>query len=67
MDRSKLWFRYFFNAGLDRHTCECDVEGTDVYYDEQYVGSVNWKLPDELEEMTDDELEEVFNENEILI
>ena len=67
MERSKLWFRYFFNAGLDKYTCECDVEGTDVYYDEHYVGSVKWVLPDELEEMTDDELEEVFNENEILI
>ena len=30
MDREKLEFRYFFNAGLDRITCECDVEGTDV-------------------------------------
>ena len=57
MDRTKLRFRYFFNAGLDKYTCECDVEGTDVYYDEHYVGSVNWKLPDELSEMDDDELE----------
>lgn len=66
MDRTKLRFKYFFNAGLDKYTCECDVEGTDVYYDEHYVGSVNWKLPDELSEMDDDELEEIFDECGIL-
>lgn len=66
MDRSKLWFRYFFNAGLDKVICEYDVEGTDVYYDEHYVGSVNWVLPDELSEMDDDELEEIFDECGIL-
>lgn len=66
MDRSKLWFRYFFNAGLDKVICEYDVEGTDVYYDEHYVGSVNWVLPDELSEMDDDELKEIFDENGIL-
>ena len=67
MDREKLYFRYFFNAGLDRVTCECDVEGTDVYYEGHYVGSVKWKMPCELAEMTDDELEEVFAECNILI
>ena len=65
MDRSKLTFRYFFNAGLDRETCECDLEGTDVFEDVNYIGAVKWKLPDELSEMDDDELEEVFEENEI--
>ena len=65
MDRSKLTFRYFFNAGFDRETCECDLEGTDVFEDGHYIGSVKWKLPDELSEMDDDELEEVFEENEI--
>ena len=28
---TRLCFRYFFNAGFDRQTCECDVEGSDVY------------------------------------
>ena len=55
MDRSKLTFRYFFNEGFDRETCESDIEGTDV----------RWKLPDELSEMDDNELEEVFEENGI--
>ena len=36
MDRSKLTFRYFFNAGFDRETCECDLEGTDVFEDGHY-------------------------------
>lgn len=67
MDREKLEFRYFFNAGIDRVTCECDVDGTDVYYDGHYVGSVKWVLPDELSEMEDNELEQEFYWNNILI
>lgn len=65
MDRSKLTFRYFFNAGLDKTTGMCDIEGTDVYEDGHYVGSIYWKLPNEIEEMEDDELEELFDENNI--
>jgi hypothetical protein len=41
------------------------VEGTDVFEDGHYIGSVKWKLPEELSEMDDDELEELFAENEI--
>jgi len=67
MDREKLEFRYFFNAGLDRITGECDLEGSDVYYDGHYVGSVKWVLPDELSEMEDNELEQEFYWNNILI
>ena len=67
LDRKKLEFRYFFNAGLDRATCECDVEGSDVFYEGHYVGSVKWVLPDELSEMEDDELKERFALNNILI
>jgi hypothetical protein len=67
MDREKLEFRYFFNAGIDRITCECDVEGTDVFEDGHYIGSVKWKTPEELEEMSDNELEEEFAWNGILL
>ena len=66
MDREKLVFKYFFNAGLNRETCECDVEGTDVFEDGHYIGSVNWKLPAELSAMDDDELKQVFAENAII-
>lgn len=65
MDRNRLEFRYFFNAGFDRETCECDVEGTDVYEDGHYIGSVKYKMPDELSAMDDDELEEALAENNI--
>lgn len=65
MDRSKLTFKHFFNAGLDRTTCECDVEGTDVFEDGHYIGSIKGKDPEEIAELSDDELEEVFAENEI--
>ena len=58
MDREEFEFKYFFNAGIDRVTGECDVEGTDVYQDGHYIGSVKWKTPDELEDMSDKELEE---------
>lgn len=67
MDREKLEFKYFFNAGIDRITCECDVEGTDVFEDGHYIGSVKWKTPEELEEMSDSELEEEFAWNGILL
>lgn len=67
MDREKLEFRYFFNAGLDRITGECDVEGTDVFYEGHYVGSVKWEKPEDLEAMDDDELEQQFAWNGILI
>ena len=65
MDRNRLSFRHFFFFFIDKVTCECDVEGTDVYEDEHYIGSVKWKLPEELSAMDDDELEELFNENGI--
>lgn len=67
MDREKLEFRYFFNAGIDRVTGECDVEGSDVFYEGHYVGSVKWVLPDDLEDMGDDELERQFAWNGILL
>ena len=65
MDRSKLTFRYFFNAGLDRVTGECDVEGTDVFEDGHYIGSIKWMNPDDVEVLDDDELEELFADNGI--
>ena len=65
MDRSKLTFKYFFNAGLDRTTGECDVEGTNVYEDGHYIGSIKWMNPDDVEVLDDDELEELFAENGI--
>jgi hypothetical protein len=67
MNREELEFKYFFNAGLDRVTCECDVEGTDVFQNGHYIGSVKWKLPDEVEELDDYELEIVLAENGILL
>ena len=60
-----LTFKYFFNAGVDRVTGDCDLEGTDVYENGHYIGSVRWKIPEELEEMSDEKLEQVFAENGI--
>ena len=56
MNREELEFRYFFNAGIDRVTGECDVEGSDVFHNGHYVGSINWTTPEEIGSMSDDEV-----------
>ena len=65
MDRERLEFRYFFNAGLDRTTGICDGEGSDVFERDDsgglhYIGSLYGYLPEDISEMSDDELEEAM-------
>jgi hypothetical protein len=65
MDRNRLEFRYFFNAGLDKMTGICDGEGSDVYERDDsgglhYIGSLYGYVPSEVSEMSDDELEEAM-------
>ena len=65
MDRDRLEFKYFFNAGLDKVTGICDGEGSDIYEkddsgDLHYIGSLYGYLPEEISGMTDDELEEAM-------
>ena len=65
MDRERLEFRYFFNAGLDRTTGICDGEGSDIYERDDsgglhYIGSLYGYLPSEISEMSDHELEEAM-------
>lgn len=67
MNREKLELVYFFDAGYDKRTGECDVEGTEVIYDGKHVGCIKWVTPDDLEEMDDDTLEEYLYENDINI
>ena len=67
MNREELEFRYFFNAGLDRTTGECDVEGSDVFQNGHYVGSINWVHPMDIAGMEDDELEDLLITNGILV
>ncbi len=66
-NRDELTFERFFNAGIDRITGECDVEGTDVFHNGHYVGSIKWVYPTEISEMEDDELEQLLLENGIII
>lgn len=66
MDRERLEFRYFFNAGLDKTTGICDGEGTDIYErddngDLHYIGSLYGYVPTEVSRMSDDELEEAMS------
>lgn len=72
MDRNRFTFKYYFNAGLDKVTGRCDEEGSDVFEidangDEHYIGSLPYIYPSDIAEMEDDELEERFIENGILI
>ena len=65
MNRDRLEFKYFFNAGLDKVTGICDGEGSDVYErddsgDLHYIGSLYGYLPEEISEMTDSELDEAM-------
>jgi hypothetical protein len=57
VEKNGYQFRYFFNAGLDRRTLECDVEGVDVFEEGHYIGSINWVSEDDILDMTDDELD----------
>ena len=67
MKREDYIFRYFLNAGYDKVTNECDLEGSDVYdKDGHYLGTIKWVTPDEIEDMSDDELMELFFENDII-
>lgn len=65
MNREKLEFKYFFNAGLDKVTGICDGEGSDVYERDDsgglhYIGSLYGYLPEEISGMTDSELDEAM-------
>lgn len=65
MNRDRLEFKYFFNAGLDKATGICDGEGSDVYERDDsgglhYIGSLYGYLPEEISGMTDSELDEAM-------
>ena len=71
IDREQFEFRYFFNAGLDKTTGICDGEGSDVYEldddgGKHFIGCIYGIMPSDISEMTDDELEELFDENAII-
>lgn len=67
MNRGRLSFRYFFNAGYDPETNETDLEGTDVFQDGHYVGMLRWVVPTDIIDMDDEELEQTLIENNILL
>ncbi len=71
MDRERLEFRYFFNAGMDRKTGIVDGEGCDVIELDaegqgHYIGSVYGVLPGEVSGMDDRELENMLAVNGII-
>jgi len=65
MDRDKLIFRYFFNAGLDKETGICDGEGCNIMKlddegNEEYVGRIYGVLPGDISGMDDTALENLL-------
>ena len=67
MDRNRISFSYFFNAGLDKTTGICDGEGSDVFEVDDlgtphYIGSIYGFMPVDLTGMEDKELENLFAE-----
>lgn len=67
LNRTKISFEEFeefsYNSKYDGYY----LYGSNVYYDGRYIGQIDWVNPTELRMMSDDELEEVFSECEILI
>ena len=58
-------FKETFDAGMDEETCQCDIEGTDVYDadTDEYLGHVDFVTPDAITEHTQDEFSEFLEEN----
>lgn len=65
--RGGYGLRTYFNAGLNRETLILDEEGTDFYDADtlEYIGSVSWVSPAEIEEMTEEEFYKLLEENNI--
>ena len=69
--RDGYGFRYYFNAGLDKQTGECDAEGTDVFEQDKngkwhYIGDIKGVYPEEIKDMSDAEFEDCLAENYIM-
>lgn len=61
--RNGFGFKYFFNAGLNKDTMECDEEGSDVFVKREdgkwhFEDTFSGVKPSELENMTEEEFEE---------
>lgn len=68
--RENYGFKYFFNAGLDRDTMQCDEEGSIVCEKDKeghyhIVGEISWVTPKDIEDMTDEEFHRCLAENGI--
>lgn len=63
--RGGYGLRYFFNAGYDRQTNQCDAEGTDFYDEDtgQFIGEVVGPTPEEIVEMDESEFYQLLEEN----
>ena len=70
MNRDRLIFEYYFNAGLDRTTGNVDEEGCDVFElddngSPHYIGNIPWAHPMSISGMSDGELQQLLNQNGI--
>ena len=70
MNRDRLSFQYYFNAGINRITGTVDEEGCDVFElddsgSPHYIGSIPWAHPMAISGMNDAELEQLLAQNGI--
>lgn len=70
MNRDRLRFEYYFNAGINRITGTVDEEGCDVFElddsgSPHYIGSIPWAHPMAVSGMNDAELEQLLAQNGI--
>lgn len=65
--RELLRFENFEETSYNAEYDCWGFHGVNVYYDGHYAGEIAWRTEQEMADMTDSEIEEVFNENGILI
>ena len=67
--RDGYGFRDTFDAGLDMATCQCDIEGVDIYdFDkDEYLGHVDWTTTSDIDEMTDEQFYTFLDDNDIYL
>lgn len=63
--RGDYAFRYTFDAGLNRNTLRCDVEGSDVYRtkDNGFLGHIDDITPGDIREMDDKKFDDFLRKN----
>ena len=65
--RDAINFDDFEEIGYNAEWDTYGVHGSNVYHDGHFIGEIPWKSPQDLNDLTDEELQEVFAEYGIII